>query len=85
MPANNGTSYRSLDDLGENVYKSTTIVDQNHQTMSQSVFDSVKKAFNFAAPKAELRRKDPLIDDRTESISIVTRYVKSLPVFFFLI
>ncbi|XP_057319992.1 protein NDRG3 isoform X6 [Microplitis mediator] len=79
MPANNGTSYRSLDDLGENVYKSTTIVDQNHQTMSQSVFDSVKKAFNFAAPKVELRRKDPLIDDRTESISIVTRNKKNMP------
>ncbi|CAD6238295.1 GSCOCG00008412001-RA-CDS [Cotesia congregata] len=79
MPANNGTSYRSLDDLGENVYKSTTIVEQTHQTMSQSVLDSVKKAFNFAAPKVELRRKDPLIDDRTESISIVTRNKKNMP------
>ncbi|XP_044576698.1 misexpression suppressor of KSR 2 isoform X2 [Cotesia typhae] len=77
MPANNGTSYRSLDDLGENVYKSTTIVEQTHQTMSQSVLDSVKKAFNFAAPKVELRRKDPLIDDRTESISIVTSTMPS--------
>ncbi|XP_034936599.1 protein NDRG3 isoform X2 [Chelonus insularis] len=71
MPAGNGTSYTSLDDLSENVYKSTTIVDQTHQTISQSVFDSVKKAFNFAAPKMELRKKDSLINDQIESISIV--------------
>ncbi|XP_034936596.1 protein NDRG3 isoform X1 [Chelonus insularis] len=79
MPAGNGTSYTSLDDLSENVYKSTTIVDQTHQTISQSVFDSVKKAFNFAAPKMELRKKDSLINDQIESISIVKRNKKNMP------
>lgn len=78
MPASIGASYRSLGDLGEDVYKSTTIVDQTHQTTGQSVLESVKKAFTFAAPKVELRRKDPLIRDQRESISIVTRYTTHL-------
>ncbi|XP_076388315.1 misexpression suppressor of KSR 2 isoform X1 [Megachile rotundata] len=72
MPAGIGASYRSLGDLGENVYKSTTIVDQT-QTTGQSVLESVKKAFSFASPKVELRKKDPLIEDRRESVSIVSR------------
>lgn len=72
MPAGIGASYRSLGDLGEDVYKSTTIVDQT-QTTGQSVFESVKKAFSFASPKVEIRKKDPLIEDRRESISIVSR------------
>lgn len=69
-----GASYRSLGDLGEDVYKSTTIAEQTHTT-GHSVLESVKKAFSFAAPKVELglRRKDPLIEDRRESISIVSR------------
>ena len=78
MPAGIGASYRSLGDLGEDVYKSTTIVEQSghHQTTGQSVLESVKKAFSFAAPKVEglgLRKKDPLIEDRRESVSIVSR------------
>lgn len=72
MPAGIGASYRSLGDLGEDVYKSTTIVDQT-QTTGQSVLESVKKAFSFASPKVELRKKDPLIVDRRESVSIVSR------------
>ncbi|EZA60768.1 hypothetical protein X777_14009 [Ooceraea biroi] len=72
MPAGTGASYRSLSDLGEDVYKSTTIVDQT-QTTSQSVLESVKKAFSFASPKVEIRKKDPLIEDRRESVSIVSR------------
>lgn len=72
MPAGTGASYRSLGDLGEDVYKSTTIADQT-QTTGQSVFESVKKAFSFASPKAETRKKDPLIDDRCESVLIVSR------------
>ncbi|XP_076664908.1 misexpression suppressor of KSR 2 isoform X2 [Andrena cerasifolii] len=71
MPAGIGASYRSLGDLGEDVYKSTTIVDQT-QTTGQSVLESVKKAFSFASPKVELRKKDPLIEDRRESVSIVS-------------
>lgn len=71
MPAGIGASYRSLGDLGEDVYKSTTIVDQT-QTTGQSVLESVKKAFSFASPKVELRKKDPLIVDRRESVSIVS-------------
>ena len=69
-----GASYRSLGDLGEDVYKSTTIAEQTHTT-GHSVLESVKKAFSFAAPKVELglRKKDPLIEDRRESISIVSR------------
>lgn len=74
MPAGIGASYRSLGDLGEDVYKSTTIVEQT-QTTGQSMLESVKKAFSFASPKIELRKKDPLIEDRRENISIVTRYV----------
>lgn len=72
MPAGIGASYRSLGDLGEDVYKSTTIVDQT-QTTGQSVLESVKKAFSFASPKVEIRKKDPLIEDRRENISIVSR------------
>lgn len=72
MPAGTGASYRSLGDLGEDVYKSTTVVDQT-QTTSQSVLESVKKAFSFASPKVEMRKKDPLIEDRRESVSIVSR------------
>ncbi|XP_067211942.1 protein NDRG3 isoform X2 [Linepithema humile] len=78
MPAGIGASYRSLGDLGEDVYKSTTIVDQT-QTTGQSVFDSVKKAFNFASPKVEIRKKDPLIEDRRESVSIVSRERNRMP------
>ncbi|XP_011298714.1 protein NDRG3 isoform X5 [Fopius arisanus] len=78
MPAGIGTSYRSLGDLGEDVYKSTTIVEQT-QTTSQSVLESVKKAFSFASPKVESRKKDPLIDDRRETISIVTRERTKMP------
>lgn len=74
MPAGIGTSYKSLGDLGEDVYKSTTIIEQTHQTTGQTVLQSVKKAFSFA-PKIELRKKDPLIEDQKESISIVARYV----------
>lgn len=72
MPAGIGTSYRSLGDLGEDVYKSTTIADQT-QTTSHSVLESVKKAFSFASPKVEMRKKDPLIEERPENISIVSR------------
>lgn len=72
MPAGIGASYRSLGDLGEDVYKSTTIVDQTQST-GQSVLESVKKAFSFASPKVEIRKKDPLIEDRRESVSIVSR------------
>ncbi|XP_076181945.1 misexpression suppressor of KSR 2 isoform X1 [Ptiloglossa arizonensis] len=72
MPAGIGASYRSLGDLGEDVYKSTTIVEQT-QTTGQSVLETVKKAFGFASPKVELRKKDPLIEDRRESVSIVSR------------
>ncbi|XP_023290339.1 protein NDRG3 isoform X2 [Orussus abietinus] len=78
MPSGIGASYRSLGDLGEDVYKSTTIVDQT-QTTGQSVLESVKKAFSFAAPKVELRKKDPLIDDRRESVSIVSRDRNKMP------
>ncbi|XP_015119632.1 protein NDRG3 isoform X1 [Diachasma alloeum] len=78
MPAGIGASYRSLGDLGEDVYKSTTIVEQT-QTTSQSVLETVKKAFSFASPKVELRKKDPLISDRRESISIVTRERTKMP------
>ncbi|XP_053978916.1 protein NDRG3 isoform X2 [Hylaeus volcanicus] len=78
MPAGIGASYRSLGDLGEDVYKSTTIVDQT-QTTGQSVLESVKKAFSFAAPKVELRKKDPLIEDRRESVSIVSRERNRMP------
>ncbi|KZC03934.1 Protein NDRG3 [Dufourea novaeangliae] len=76
MPAGIGASYRSLGDLGEDVYKSTTIVDQT-QTTGQSVLESVKKAFSFASPKVELRKKDPLIEDRRESVSIVSSTMPS--------
>ncbi|XP_063982711.1 protein NDRG3 isoform X3 [Diachasmimorpha longicaudata] len=76
MPAGIGASYRSLGDLGEDVYKSTTIVEQT-QTTSQSVLETVKKAFSFASPKVELRKKDPLIGDKRESISIVTSTMPS--------
>jgi len=72
MPAGTGASYRSLGDLGEDVYKSTTIVDQT-QTTGQSVFESMKKAFSFTSPKAEMRKKDPLIEDHRENASIVSR------------
>lgn len=73
MPAGIGASYRSLGDLGEDVYKSTTIVDQT-QTTGQSVLESVKKAFSFAAPKIDIRKKNLLIEDSTrENISIVSR------------
>ncbi|XP_014215346.1 protein NDRG3 isoform X2 [Copidosoma floridanum] len=81
MPAGGiGASYRSLGDLGEDVYKSTTIVEQT-KTTSQSVLESVKKAFSFAAPKIELalRKKEPLIVDRRESVSIVTREKHKMP------
>ncbi|XP_076620640.1 misexpression suppressor of KSR 2 isoform X4 [Colletes latitarsis] len=78
MPAGIGASYRSLGDLGEDVYKSTTIVDQT-QTTGQSVLESVKKAFSFASPKVELRKKDPLIEDRRESVSIVSRERNKMP------
>ncbi|XP_043256070.1 protein NDRG3 isoform X1 [Colletes gigas] len=78
MPAGIGASYRSLGDLGEDVYKSTTIVDQT-QTTGQSVLESVKKAFSFASPKVELRKKDPLIEDRRESVSIVSRERNRMP------
>ncbi|XP_032689802.1 protein NDRG3 isoform X2 [Odontomachus brunneus] len=78
MPAGTGASYRSLGDLGEDVYKSTTIVDQT-QTTSQSVLESVKKAFSFASPKVETRKKDPLIEDRRESVSIVSRERNRMP------
>ncbi|XP_011504475.1 PREDICTED: protein NDRG3 isoform X2 [Ceratosolen solmsi marchali] len=78
MPAGIGASYRSLGDLGEDVYKSTTIVEQS-QTTGQSVLESVKKAFSFAAPKVELgnRKKEPLIEDRRESASIVSSAMPS--------
>lgn len=79
MPAGIGASYRSLGgDLGEDVYKSTTICEAGHQTTGQSVLESVKKAFSFAAPRVELaglRKKHPLIEDRRESVSIVSRWV----------
>lgn len=82
MPAGVGASYRSLGgDLGEDVYRSTTIVEQGHQnTTGHSVLESVKKAFSFAAPRVSelggLRKKDPLIyEDRRESVSIVSRYL----------
>ncbi|XP_011504474.1 PREDICTED: protein NDRG3 isoform X1 [Ceratosolen solmsi marchali] len=80
MPAGIGASYRSLGDLGEDVYKSTTIVEQS-QTTGQSVLESVKKAFSFAAPKVELgnRKKEPLIEDRRESASIVSRERNKMP------
>ncbi|XP_070167560.1 protein NDRG3 isoform X1 [Polyergus mexicanus] len=78
MPAGIGASYRSLGDLGEDVYKSTTIVDQT-QTTGQSMLESVKKAFSFASPKVEIRKKDPLIEDRRESISIVSRERNKMP------
>ncbi|XP_020278867.1 protein NDRG3 isoform X2 [Pseudomyrmex gracilis] len=78
MPAGIGASYRSLGDLGEDVYKSTTIVDQT-QTTGQSVLESVKKAFSFASPKVEIRKKDPLIEDRRESVSIVSREKNKMP------
>ncbi|XP_015606693.1 protein NDRG3 isoform X4 [Cephus cinctus] len=78
MPAGIGASYRSLGDLGEDVYKSTTVVDQTHST-GQSVFESVKKAFSFATPKVELRKKDPLIEDRRECVSIVSRDRNKMP------
>ncbi|XP_076181947.1 misexpression suppressor of KSR 2 isoform X3 [Ptiloglossa arizonensis] len=76
MPAGIGASYRSLGDLGEDVYKSTTIVEQT-QTTGQSVLETVKKAFGFASPKVELRKKDPLIEDRRESVSIVSSTIPS--------
>ncbi|XP_043498077.1 protein NDRG3 isoform X3 [Polistes fuscatus] len=76
MPAGIGASYRSLGDLGEDVYKSTTIVDQTQST-GQSVLESVKKAFSFASPKVEIRKKDPLIEDRRESVSIVSSTMPS--------
>lgn len=75
MPAGVGTSYRSLGDLGEDVYKSTTVIEQSHQTTGQTVFQSVKKAFSFASPKIDLRKKDPLIQEQRENITIITRYV----------
>lgn len=81
MPAGIGASYRSLGDLGEDVYKSTTIVDHhlsgNGQSTGHSVLESVKKAFtSFTTPKVgDIRKKDPLIEDRRETISIVSRYV----------
>ncbi|XP_046814245.1 protein NDRG3 isoform X1 [Vespa velutina] len=78
MPAGIGASYRSLGDLGEDVYKSTTIVDQTQST-GQSVLESVKKAFSFASPKVEIRKKDPLIEDRRESVSIVSRDRNKMP------
>ncbi|XP_029164982.1 protein NDRG3 isoform X2 [Nylanderia fulva] len=78
MPAGIGASYRSLGDLGEDVYKSTTIVDQT-QTTGQSVLESVKKAFSFASPKVEIRKKDPLIEDHRENISIVSRERNRMP------
>ena len=84
MPTGIGASYKSLGDLGEDVYKSTTIVEQT-QTTSQSMLESVKKAFSFASPKIELRKKDPLIEGRRENISIVTRYVGILSEHFILI
>ncbi|XP_051169889.1 protein NDRG3 isoform X2 [Leptopilina boulardi] len=77
MPAGIGASYRSLGDLGEDVYKSTTIVDQT-QTTGQSVLESVKKAFSFAAPKIDIRKKNLLIEDSTrENISIVSSTMPS--------
>ncbi|KAG5311429.1 NDRG3 protein, partial [Acromyrmex insinuator] len=78
MPAGTGASYRSLGDLGEDVYKSTTIVDQT-QTTGQSVLESVKKAFSFTSPKTDMRKKDPLIEDRRESVSIVPREKNRMP------
>ncbi|XP_051169887.1 protein NDRG3 isoform X1 [Leptopilina boulardi] len=79
MPAGIGASYRSLGDLGEDVYKSTTIVDQT-QTTGQSVLESVKKAFSFAAPKIDIRKKNLLIEDSTrENISIVSRDRNKMP------
>ncbi|XP_018404323.1 PREDICTED: protein NDRG3 isoform X1 [Cyphomyrmex costatus] len=78
MPAGTGASYRSLGDLGEDVYKTTTIVDQT-QTTSQSVLESMKKAFSFTSPKTEMRKKDPLIEDRRESASIVPRERNRMP------
>ncbi|KAL0104339.1 hypothetical protein PUN28_017222 [Cardiocondyla obscurior] len=78
MPAGTGASYRSLGDLGEDVYKSTTIVDQT-QTTGQSVLESVKKAFNFTSSKTEMRKKDPLIEDRRDSASIVSRDRNRMP------
>lgn len=73
MPAGTGASYRSLGDLGEDVYKTTTIADQTQAT-GQSLLESVKKAFSFSAPKIDIRKKDLLIEDsRKENISIVLR------------
>ncbi|XP_044020027.1 protein NDRG3 isoform X2 [Aphidius gifuensis] len=77
MPAGVGTSYRSLGDLGEDVYKSTTIIEQSHQTTGQTVLQSVKKAFSFASPKIDLRKKDPLIQEQRENITIVTSTMPS--------
>ncbi|KAK0095796.1 hypothetical protein PV326_007358 [Microctonus aethiopoides] len=79
MPASIGASYRSLGDLGEDVYKSTTVVDQSHQTTGQSMLESVKKAFSFASPKVEVKKKHPLIHDDRESISIVARNRNAMP------
>lgn len=87
MPAGVGASYRSLGgDLGEDVYRSTTIVEPGQQCSGHqlghpghSVLESVKKAFSFAAPRVSelgLRKKDPLIyedRDRRETVSIVSR------------
>ncbi|XP_046469167.1 protein NDRG3 isoform X2 [Neodiprion pinetum] len=78
MPAGTGASYRSLGDLGEDVYKSTTVADQTQST-GQSVLESVKKAFSFASPKVEIRKKDPLIEDHRECVSIVSRDRNKMP------
>lgn len=51
MPSGVGGSYRSLAD---DVYKSTTVAENKF-----SVIESVKRAFNFAAPGTG--RSDPLI------------------------
>ncbi|XP_014221075.1 protein NDRG3 isoform X2 [Trichogramma pretiosum] len=95
MPAASGigASYRSLGDLGEDVYKSTTVADNNGggggigTTTTASVLESVKKAFSFAAPAvmkvdfAQGRKKEPLIEEqqRRETISIVSRDKAKMP------
>ncbi|CAB0028185.1 unnamed protein product [Trichogramma brassicae] len=95
MPAASGigASYRSLGDLGEDVYKSTTVADNNSGggggggTTTASVLESVKKAFSFAAPAvmkvdfAQGRKKEPLIEEqqRRETISIVSRDKAKMP------
>ncbi|KAJ8673061.1 hypothetical protein QAD02_004322 [Eretmocerus hayati] len=79
MPAGMGASYRSLGDLGEDVYKSTTIAEHQHNGAGHNVLESVKKVFSFAAPRVELGlrgKKDQLIQDKRESVSIVSRSVK---------